>query len=179
MDMISPSIAALTPSLTLKVTNRAKAMKASGEEVYGLAGGEPEMDTPENIKQAAIAALNNGATKYTPSAGLPALRQAIAEKLKRENNLEYDFTQITVGAGAKHACFNAIMATVSEGDEVIIPAPYWVSYPEMVRMCGGIPVIVETTAENGWKLTAEQFEDRVLRLTLKWLYKDNCSILFG
>ena len=128
-------------------------MKASGEEVYGLAGGEPEMDTPENIKQAAIAALNNGATKYTPSAGLPALRQAIAEKLKRENNLEYDFTQITVGAGAKHACFNAIMATVSEGDEVIIPAPYWVSYPEMVRMCGGIPVIVETTAENGWKLT--------------------------
>ena len=87
MDMISPSIAALTPSLTLKVTNRAKAMKASGEEVYGLAGGEPEMDTPENIKQAAIAALNNGATKYTPSAGLPALRQAIAEKLKRENNL--------------------------------------------------------------------------------------------
>ena len=122
MDMISPSIAALTPSLTLKVTNRAKAMKASGEEVYGLAGGEPEMDTPENIKQAAIAALNNGATKYTPSAGLPALRQAIAEKLKRENNLEYDFTQITVGAGAKHACFNAIMATVSEGDEVIIPA---------------------------------------------------------
>ena len=159
MDMISPSIAALTPSLTLKVTNRAKAMKASGEEVYGLAGGEPEMDTPENIKQAAIAALNNGATKYTPSAGLPALRQAIAEKLKRENNLEYDFTQITVGAGAKHACFNAIMATVSEGDEVIIPAPYWVSYPEMVRMCGGIPVIVETTAENGWKLTAEQFEE--------------------
>ena len=157
--MISPSIAALTPSLTLKVTNRAKAMKASGEEVYGLAGGEPEMDTPENIKQAAIAALNNGATKYTPSAGLPALRQAIAEKLKRENNLEYDFTQITVGAGAKHACFNAIMATVSEGDEVIIPAPYWVSYPEMVRMCGGIPVIVETTAENGWKLPAEQFEE--------------------
>lgn len=136
MDMISPSIAALTPSLTLKVTNRAKAMKAAGEEVYGLAGGEPEMDTPDNIKQAAITALNNGATKYTPSAGLPALRQAIADKLKRENNLEYDPSQITVGAGAKHACFNAIMATVSEGDEVIIPAPYWVSYPEMVRMCG-------------------------------------------
>lgn len=154
-----PQHCGIDPSLTLKVTNRAKAMKASGEEVYGLAGGEPEMDTPENIKQAAIAALNNGATKYTPSAGLPALRQAIAEKLKRENNLEYDFTQITVGAGAKHACFNAIMATVSEGDEVIIPAPYWVSYPEMVRMCGGIPVIVETTAENGWKLTAEQFEE--------------------
>ena len=151
MDMISPSIAALTPSLTLKVTNRAKAMKASGEEVYGLAGGEPEMDTPENIKQATIAALNNGATKYTPSAGLPALRQAIAEKLKRENNLEYDFTQITVGAGAKHACFNAIMATVSEGDEVIIPAPYWVSYPEMVRMCGGIPgtkMVILTTPNN-------------------------------
>ena len=114
MDMISPSIAALTPSLTLKVTNRAKAIKAAGEEVYGLAGGEPEMDTPDNIKQAAITALNNGATKYTPSAGLPALRQTIADKLKRENNLEYDPSQITVGAGAKHACFNAIMATVSE-----------------------------------------------------------------
>ena len=123
---------------------------------YGLNGLVNGKMDDENIKQAAIAALNNGATKYTPSAGLPALRQAIAEKLKRENNLEYDFTQITVGAGAKHACFNAIMATVSEGDEVIIPAPYWVSYPEMVRMCGGIPVIVETTAENGWKLTAEQ-----------------------
>lgn len=159
MDMISPRIASLTPSLTLKVTNRAKAMKAAGDEVYGLAGGEPDMDTPDFIKQAAIDALNDGQTKYTPSTGIPALREAISEKLQQENNLSYDISQISVACGAKHACFNAMLAVISEGDEVIIPAPYWVSYPEMVRMCGGVPVIVETTAETGWKMTVEQFED--------------------
>ncbi|MEG0142615.1 MAG: pyridoxal phosphate-dependent aminotransferase [Akkermansia sp.] len=157
--MISPRIEKLTPSLTLKVTNRAKAMKAAGEEVYGLAGGEPEMDTPAHIKQAAIDALNNGQTKYTPSAGLLSLREAIAEKLAKDNNLAYEPTQIIVSAGAKHACYNSLLAVISEGDEVIIPAPYWVSYPEMVRMCGGVPVIVETTAASGWKMTAEQFEE--------------------
>ncbi|MEG1937757.1 MAG: pyridoxal phosphate-dependent aminotransferase [Akkermansia sp.] len=157
--MISPRIEKLTPSLTLKVTNRAKAMKAAGEEVYGLAGGEPEMDTPAHIKQAAIDALNNGQTKYTPSAGLLSLREAIAEKLAKDNNLAYEPTQIIVSAGAKHACYNSLLAVISEGDEVIIPAPYWVSYPEMVRMCGGVPVIVETTADSGWKMTAEQFEE--------------------
>ncbi|MEG1507386.1 MAG: pyridoxal phosphate-dependent aminotransferase [Akkermansia sp.] len=159
MEMISPRIEKLTPSLTLKVTNRAKAMKAAGEEVYGLAGGEPEMDTPAHIKQAAIDALNNGQTKYTPSAGLLSLREAIAEKLAKDNNLAYEPTQIIVSAGAKHACYNSLLAVISEGDEVIIPAPYWVSYPEMVRMCGGVPVIVETTADSGWKMTAEQFEE--------------------
>ncbi|MEG0836393.1 MAG: pyridoxal phosphate-dependent aminotransferase [Akkermansia sp.] len=159
MEMISPRIEKLTPSLTLKVTNRAKAMKAAGEEVYGLAGGEPEMDTPAHIKQAAIDALNNGQTKYTPSAGLLSLREAIAEKLAKDNNLAYEPTQIIVSAGAKHACYNSLLAVISEGDEVIIPAPYWVSYPEMVRMCGGVPVIVETTAASGWKMTAEQFEE--------------------
>lgn len=158
MDIISPRIASLTPSLTLQVTNRAKAMKASGEEVYGLAGGEPEMDTPDHIKQAAVDALAAGYTKYTPSAGLLSLREAIAEKLSKDNNLSYDPTQIVVSAGAKHACYNALLATVSEGDEVIIPAPYWVSYPEMVRMCGATPVIVETTADSGWKMTVDQFE---------------------
>lgn len=134
-------------------------MKAAGEEVYGLAGGEPEMDTPAHIKQAAIDALNNGQTKYTPSAGLLSLREAIAEKLAKDNNLAYEPTQIIVSAGAKHACYNSLLAVISEGDEVIIPAPYWVSYPEMVRMCGGVPVIVETTADSGWKMTAEQFEE--------------------
>mgnify|MGYP002431853716 CR=1 FL=1 len=114
------------------------------------------MDTPENIKQAAIAALNNGATKYTPSAGLPALRQAIAEKLKRENNLEYDFTQITVGAGAKHACFNAIMATVSEGDEVIIPEPCFVCYEPITSLTGGVPVHIATKVEDDFRLRADQ-----------------------
>jgi aspartate aminotransferase len=159
MDMISPRIASLTPSLTLKVTNRAKAMKAEGQEVYGLAGGEPDMDTPDHIKQAAIDALNAGQTKYTPSAGLMTLRQAISDKLKRENGLNYEPTQIVVSSGAKHACYNAILALVSDGDEVIIPAPYWVSYPEMVRMAGGVPVIVQTTPENGWKMTVKQFEE--------------------
>lgn len=159
MDMISPRIASLTPSLTLQVTNRAKAMKASGEEVYGLAGGEPEMDTPNHIKQAAIDALNAGQTKYTPSSGLLSLREAISEKLSKDNNLSYDPTQIIVSAGAKHACYNALLATISEGDEVIIPTPYWVSYPEMVRMCGGTPVLVETTADTNWKMTVDQFEE--------------------
>lgn len=157
--MISSKIASLSPSLTLKVTNRAKAMKAAGEEVYGLAGGEPEMDTPEFVKQAAIEALENGQTKYTPSAGIPALREAIAEKLQKDNNLSYDPSQIVLSCGAKHACFNAIMAVVEEGDEVIIPSPFWVSYPEMVRMAGGTPVIVQTKEENNWKLTPEEFED--------------------
>lgn len=159
MSMISSKIASLSPSLTLKVTNRAKAMKAAGEEVYGLAGGEPEMDTPEFIKQAAIQALEDGATKYTPSAGIPALREAIAEKLAKDNDLSYEPSQIVLSCGAKHACFNAIMATIEEGDEVIIPAPYWVSYPEMVLMAGGTPVIVPTKEENNWKLTPEEFED--------------------
>ena len=159
MDIISSRIANLSPSLTLKVTNRAKAMKANGEEIYGLAGGEPEMDTPEFIKQAAIEALNNGQTKYTPTAGMMPLREAIAEKLLEENGLHYEPSQIIVSCGAKHSCFNAINALVDEGDEVIIPAPYWVSYPEMVRMVGGKPVFVETKPENSWKLTVEQFEE--------------------
>ncbi len=159
MDFISPNVAALTPSLTLAVTNRAKEMKANGEQVYGLAGGEPDKDTPENVKQAAIKALENGATKYTPSVGLPQLRQAIADKLKRDNNLEYGIDQICVACGAKPAVYNALRACIGEGDEVIIPSPYWVSYPAMIQLCGGTPVFVETTAENGWKITAKQFEE--------------------
>lgn len=159
MDFISPNVSALSPSLTLAVTNRAKEMKANGEQVFGLAGGEPDKDTPENIKQAAIKALENGATKYTPSVGLPQLRQAIADKLKRDNNLEYSIDQICVASGAKAAVFNALRATIGAGDEVIIPSPYWVSYPSMVEICGGTPVFVETTAETGWKITAEQFAD--------------------
>lgn len=165
MSIISPAIANLTPSLTLKVTNRAKAMKAAGDEVYGLAGGEPEMDTPANIKNAAIAALEAGHTKYTPSAGLLALREAISDKLFKENNLKYEPTQIVVSCGAKHACYNALLALITPGDEVVIPAPFWVSYPEMVRMCGGIPVLVETSAETGWKMTPEMFENAISPMT--------------
>lgn len=157
MDFISSEVAQLSPSLTLAVTNRAKEMKAKGEQVYGLAGGEPDKDTPENIKQAAIRALESGATKYTPSVGLPELRKAISDKLKRDNNLDYSIDQICVCSGAKPAVYSALRATISEGDEVIIPSPYWVSYPSMVQLCGGTPVFVETKAENGWKITAEEF----------------------
>ncbi len=157
MDFISPTAAALSPSLTLAITNKAKELKAAGEQVFGLAGGEPDKDTPENIKAAAIKALEEGATKYTPSVGLPALRQAISDKLKRDNNLDYSIDQICVCSGAKPAVYAALRATVSEGDEVIIPSPYWVSYPSMVQLCGATPVFVETKAENGWKITAEEF----------------------
>ena len=159
MDFISDYAVSLTPSLTLAVTNKAKEMKARGEQVYGLAGGEPDKDTPENIKKAAIEALNNGATKYTPSVGLPQLRQAISDKLKRDNGLNYDINQICVCSGAKPAVYTALRATISDGDEVIIPSPYWVSYPSMVELCGGVPVLVETKAENGWKITPEEFEN--------------------
>jgi aspartate aminotransferase len=158
MDSISSRIQEVTPSLTLAVTNQAKAMLARGEEVYGLAGGEPEVDTPEHIKAAAIAALQSGKTKYTPAGGIPELRDALAAKFIADNNLSYDPKQICVTAGAKMACFNAILAVVEEGDEVIIPTPYWVSYPEMVKIAGGKPVLVETKESNGWKMTAEQFE---------------------
>lgn len=158
MDSISSRILEVTPSLTLAVTNQAKAMLAKGEEVYGLAGGEPEVDTPQFIKDAAIAAMQQGKTKYTPSGGIPELREALAAKLIGDNNLAYDPKQICVTSGAKMACFNAILAVVEEGDEVIIPTPYWVSYPEMVKLAGGKPVLVETKESNGWKMTAEQFE---------------------
>ena len=165
MDSISSRIALVSPSLTLAITNQAKAMLARGEEVYGLAGGEPQADTPNFIKEAAIQALRDGHTKYTPAAGIPELRQALSEKLLTDNGLTYDAKQICVTSGAKMACYNAILAVVEEGDEVIIPSPYWVSYPEMVRLAGGIPVIVETKESTGWKMTAEQFEEAMTPAT--------------
>jgi len=149
----------LTPSLTLAVDSKAKAMKAEGIEVFGFGAGEPDMDTPEHIKAAAITALQQGRTKYTPSAGIPELRQAISQKFLKDNGLDYKSSQVIVSNGAKQSCFNAIAAVVNEGDEVIIPAPYWLSYPEMVPLVGGQPVIVETREENNWKLTAEDFEN--------------------
>ena len=159
MDSISPRISHVSPSLTLAVTNQAKAMLAQGEEVYALAGGEPEVDTPEFIKQAAIQALLEGRTKYTPAGGIPELRKALSEKFATDNQLDYAPGQICVTGGAKMACFNAILAVVGEGDEVIIPTPYWVSYPEMVRLAGGVPVLVETKESTGWKITPDQFEE--------------------
>ena len=149
----------LSPSLTLAIDSKAKAMKAEGIDVCSFGAGEPDFDTPQHIKDACMAALDSGFTKYTPSSGIPELRQAICEKLKADNNLDYKPGQIIVSNGAKHSCLNAILACVGEGDEVIIPAPYWLSYPEMVKMAGGEPVIVNTKEENGWKMTAEEFQD--------------------
>lgn len=159
MDSLSKRVTSVTPSLTLSVTNQTKALRAAGEEVYGLAGGEPDCDTPDFIKQAAITALSEGKTKYTPASGLPELRSAISAKLKKDNGLDYEANQICVTSGAKQACFNAILSVVEEGDEVIIPSPYWVSYPEMVKLAGGVPVLVETKESNRWKITAEEFEE--------------------
>src|SRR3712207_1571322 len=156
---ISERAARLTPSLTLSIDAKAKAMKAEGIDVCGFGAGEPDFDTPEHIKDAAIAALTTGFTKYTPSAGLPELRQAISEKLQADNGLTYKPSQVVISSGAKHSCYNAILATCQEGDEVIIPAPYWVSYPDMVRLAGAEPVIVPTTERNGWKTRAEAFEN--------------------
>jgi len=156
---ISTRAAQLTPSLTLSIDSKAKAMKAEGIDVCGFGAGEPDFDTPEHIKRACIEAIEAGFTKYTPSSGIPELRQAIAEKLAADNQLTYRASQIIVSNGAKHACYNAILATCQQGDEVIIPAPYWVSYPDMVRLAGAEPVIVPTTERGSWKMRAEDFEN--------------------
>lgn len=165
MHSISSRIEKVSPSLTLAVTAQTKALIAQGEEVYALAGGEPEVDTPTFIKEAAVKALMDGRTKYTPSGGIPELREALSEKFGNDNDLDYSASQICVTAGAKMACMNAILAVVEEGDEVIIPTPYWVSYPEMVRIAGGKPVLVETKESTGWKMTPEQFEDAMTPAT--------------
>jgi aspartate aminotransferase len=156
---ISARAAQLSPSLTLSIDSKAKAMKAEGIDICGFGAGEPDFDTPEHIKAAAIAALEAGFTKYTPSAGLPELRQAIAEKLEADNQISYRPSQVVVSSGAKHSCYNAILATCQPGDEVLIPSPYWVSYPDMVRLAGAEPVIVQTTERNGWKMRASDFEN--------------------
>jgi len=153
---ISQQAASLSPSLTLAIDAKAKQMKAEGLDVVGFGAGEPDFDTPQHIKDAAKKALDEGFTKYTPSSGIPELRQAIADKFKRENGLTYKPSQIIVSCGGKHSCFNAIMATCQAGDEVIIPSPYWLSYPEMVKLAGAKPVIVETTDATEFKLTPER-----------------------
>ena len=156
---LSERATSLSPSLTLAIDGKAKSMIASGQDVCGFGAGEPDFDTPEHIKAAAIAALQSGFTKYTPSSGVPELRQAISDKFKNDNGLNYKPSQIIVSNGAKHSCFNAILATCQPGDEVLIPSPYWLSYPEMVRLAGAEPVFVETKEANGWKMTAEDFEN--------------------
>jgi aspartate aminotransferase len=153
---ISHRAAALSPSLTLAIDSKAKQMKAEGQDVVGFGAGEPDFDTPQHIKDAAIKALNEGFTKYTPASGIPELRQAIADKFKHDNGLSYKPSQVIVSCGGKHSCYNVIIATCEEGDEVIIPAPYWLSYPEMVKLASATPVIVETTDRTEFKITPAQ-----------------------
>jgi aspartate aminotransferase len=162
---IARRAASLSPSLTLVIDSKAKEMKAKGEDVVGFGAGEPDFDTPQHIKDAAAAALAAGFTKYTPSSGIPELRQAIADKFLRENGLTYKPSQIIVSNGGKHSCYNVILATCQEGDEVIIPAPYWLSYPEMVKLAGATPVILETTDQTEFKVTPEQLRAAITSKT--------------
>ena len=158
---ISHRAASLSPSLTLAIDSKAKQMKADGQDVVGFGAGEPDFDTPQHIKDAAIKALNEGFTKYTPASGIPELRQAIADKFKRENGLSFKASQVIVSCGGKHSCYNVILATCEETDEVIIPAPYWLSYPEMVKLAGAKPVIVETTDKTEFKITPDQLRKTI------------------
>jgi aspartate aminotransferase len=162
---ISRRAATLSPSLTLAIDSKAKEMKAKGEDVVGFGAGEPDFDTPQHIKDAAAAALAAGFTKYTPSSGIPELRQAIADKFQRENGLTYKPSQIIVSNGGKHSCYNVILATCQEGDEVIIPAPYWLSYPEMAKLAGATPVILETSDKTEFKVTPEQLSAAITART--------------
>ena len=158
---ISHRAASLSPSLTLAIDAKAKAMKAAGEDVVGFGAGEPDFDTPQHIKDAAAKALAAGFTKYTPSSGIPELREAIVAKFKNENGLTYKPSQVIVSCGGKHSCYNVILATCEEGDEVIIPAPYWLSYPEMVKLAGAKPVILETSDKTEFKVTPEQLRQAI------------------
>jgi aspartate aminotransferase len=162
---IARRAASLSPSLTLVIDSKAKEMKAKGEDVVGFGAGEPDFDTPQHIKDAAAAALAAGFTKYTPSSGIPELRQAIADKFLRENGLTYKPSQIIVSNGGKHSCYNVILATCQEGDEVIIPAPYWLSYMEMVKLAGALPVILETTDQTEFKVTPAQLRAAITSKT--------------
>jgi len=164
---LSDAIKRIKPSATIAATQKARDLKAQGRDVIGLGAGEPDFDTPDNIKEAAIKAIREGKTKYEPVEGIPELRKAIADKFKRENGLDYKPSQTFVTAGGKAIIFNAFAATLNPGDEVIIPAPYWVSYPDIVAFCGATPVCVPTTAESGFRITPEQLEKAITPKT-KW-----------
>ncbi len=174
MAFLADSLSRVKPSATLAVSQKARELTAAGRNVISLGAGEPDFDTPDNIKEAGIAAIKRGETKYTPVPGIPQLREAIVAKFKRENNIDYTAAQVIVGTGGKHILFNAFAATMNPGDEVIIPAPYWVSYPEMVAINGGEPVIVNTTQDNSFKLQARDLEAAITPKT-KWLILNSPS----
>src|SRR5919107_42867 len=155
MGFLSDALSRIKPSATIVMTQKARDLKAKGRDVISLAAGEPDFDTPDHIKAAAKAAIDRGETKYTPVSGIPALREAIVKKFKRENGLDYKPSQTIVGTGGKQVIYNALLATLNPGDEVLIPRPYWVSYPEMVALCGGTAVFVDTTMAHSFKLQPE------------------------
>ncbi|MET3589831.1 aspartate aminotransferase [Bartonella silvatica] len=167
MAFIADKLAPVKPSATIAVSQKARNLKALGRDVIALGAGEPDFDTPDNVKNAAIEAIRRGETKYTPISGIPELRQAVVAKFKRENNLTYQPEQIIVGTGGKQILFNALMATLNKGDEVIIPSPYWVSYPEMVTLNGGKPIFIKTKAEFSYKLQPQELEAAITQKT-KW-----------
>ena len=174
MSIVSNSLKRIKPSPTIAVTTKARELRAAGKDVIGLGAGEPDFDTPDNIKGAAIEAINNGDTKYTAVDGTPALKKAIQAKFKRENNLSYDLNQITVGTGGKQVLYNAFMATVNKGDEVIIPAPYWVSYPDIILLAGGKPKIVKCDEKDNFKLTTQKLKNAISKKT-KWIILNSPS----
>ena len=174
MSIISNSLKRIKPSPTIAVTQKARELRAAGKDVIGLGAGEPDFDTPDNIKNAAIKAIRSGDTKYTAVDGTPALKKAIISKFKRENKLKYNLDQITVGTGGKQVLYNTFMATLNKGDEVIIPAPFWVSYPDMVLLAGGKPKIIKCTEQEGFKLTAKKLKKAITKKT-KWLILNSPS----
>ena len=174
MSIISDSLKRIKPSPTIAVTQKARELRDAGKDVIGLGAGEPDFDTPDNIKEAAIKAIRDGDTKYTPVDGTPKLKKAIIDKFKRENHLDYSVDQITVGTGGKQVLYNTFMATLNKGDEVIIPAPFWVSYPDMVLLAGGKPKIVKCTEKEGFKLTAKKLKQAISKKT-KWLILNSPS----
>ena len=173
-DSLSQRLKKIQPSLTVSINVKANALRAEGRDVLVLAAGEPDFDTPQNICQAAIKAMNEGQTRYVPGKGTPALQQAIVEKFKRDNNLSYNLDEIMVGVGGKHIIYNAMMATLNPGDEVIIPAPFWVSYPDIVMLAEGKPIIVKCDASQDFKITPEQLENNITNKT-KWLMLNSPS----
>ncbi len=174
MGFLASSLSRIKPSPTIAVTNLARELRAAGRDIIGLGAGEPDFDTPDHIKEAAITAIRRGETKYTAVDGTPQLKAAIVRKFRRDNGLDYEAAEITVGTGGKQVLYNAFMATVDAGDEVVIPAPYWVSYPDMVRLAGGEPVFVPCPAENGFRLRPEDLE-RAITPRTKWLVLNSPS----
>ncbi len=174
MAFLADVLSRVKPSATIAITQKARELKNSGKDIISLSVGEPDFDTPDNVKEAAIAAIRRGETKYPPVSGIQPLREAVAAKFKRENGLDYKASQTIVGTGGKHVIYNALLATLNPGDEVIIPAPYWVSYPEMAALNSGTPVFVDTTLENNFKLQAEDLE-RAITPRSKWIILNSPS----